>query len=288
MHRSRASRTAYRVALRRAAHQLLDDPPVFKDPLVLSIVGSAATSSSPSAIPREQDVASRSLRTFMAVRSRYAEDQLDSAVSQGVRQYVVLGAGLDTFAYRSPFSGSGLRVFEVDHPATQAWKRALLAAARIAIPPELAFAPVDFETQNLRDGLHTVGFDFAQPAFFSWLGVTPYLNREAFSATLDFIGAMPPTTGVVFDYAVARPSLNVLEQRALDALANRVAAAGEPFRLFFDPDDLARELHAKGFQAVEDLDTPAINSRYFTGRADGLQIHGGFAHLLTAHVPTQS
>jgi methyltransferase (TIGR00027 family) len=105
MHRSRPSRTAYRVALRRAAHQLLDDPPVFKDPLAISIVGSSAASSLTDPIPTQQDVASRSLRAFLAVRSRYAEEQLASAVARGVRQYVLLGAGLDTFAYRNPFRG---------------------------------------------------------------------------------------------------------------------------------------------------------------------------------------
>jgi methyltransferase (TIGR00027 family) len=284
MHRSRPSRTAYRVALRRAAHQLLDDPPVFKDRLALSIVGSGAASSSEDPIPTQQDVASRSLRAFLAVRSRYAEEQLASAVARGVRQYFLLGAGLDTFAYRNPFSNVGLRVFEVDHPATQAWKRDLLTAVHISIPPELSFVPVDFETQTLHDGLTAVGFDFAQPAFFSWLGVTPYLTREAFNATLDFIASTAPQGGVVFDYAVARSSLKALEQRALDALASRVAAAGEPFQLFFDPSELARELQTKAFAFVEDSDTPAINSRYFAGRADGLQVNGGFAHLLSARV----
>jgi methyltransferase (TIGR00027 family) len=288
MHRSRPSRTAYRVALRRAAHQVLDDPPVFKDPLALSIVGSGSGSSSPAAIPTEQDLASRSLRAFMAVRSRYAEDQLAAAVAQGVRQYVLLGAGLDTFAYRNPFSGLGLRVFEVDHPATQAWKRDLLVAAQIAIPSELAFAPVDFETQTLRDGLDAVGFRTHEPAFFSWLGVTPYLTREAFEATLQFIAALPPLSGVVFDYAVARASLSFLEQRALDALARRVAAAGEPFQLFFDPTELAQALQAKGFAVLEDLDTATINFRYFAGRTDGLKVNAAFAHLLFARVQPKS
>jgi len=220
----------------------------------------------------------------MAVRSRYAEDRLAAAVAQGVRQYVVLGVGLDTFAYRNPYLGIGLRVFEVDHPATQAWKRELLGAAGIAIPPELAFAPVDCERQTLRDGLQSVGFNVGEAAFFSWLGVTPYLTRAAFLATLDFVLSMPALSGVVFDYAVARSSLNSLEQLALDALSRRVAAAGEPFRLFFDPLDLAHELEGKGFQSVEDLAPGEINSRYFSGRTDGLRVGGGFAHLLSARV----
>jgi methyltransferase (TIGR00027 family) len=179
----------------------------------------------------------------MAVRSRYAEDSLALAVERGVRQYIVLGAGLDTFAYRNFYAEVGLRVLEVDHPATQAWKRGLLTAAGIPIPPQLAFAPIDFERQTLRDGLPSAGFDAAAPAFFSWLGVTPYLTREAFTATLQFVLSMPPGSGVAFDYAVVRSSLNPREQMAMDALSARVAAAGEPFQLFLDPGNSSRNLN---------------------------------------------
>lgn len=284
MQDSRPSLTARRVALRRAAHQLLDDPLVFKDPIAVSIVGPEAAATLRAELSGEHERGSRVLRAFMAVRSRYAEDQLAIAVEQGVRQYVLLGAGLDTFAYRNPYAELGLRVFEVDHPATQAWKRELLGTVGIAIPSELAFAPVDFERQTLRDGLQNVGFNVREAAFFSWLGVTPYLTREAFLATLDFVRSMPPLSGVVFDYAVRRSSLGLLEQTALDTLARRVAAAGEPFQLFFDPLELAHQLEGKGFQSVEDLDTEEINSRYFSGRADGLRLTGGFAHLLTARI----
>jgi methyltransferase (TIGR00027 family) len=284
MRETHPSRTAQRVALRRAAHQLLDDPLVFKDTLALSIVGAEAAAALRARISSENDRISRAMRAFMAVRSRYAEDQLAAAVSQGVRQYVVLGAGLDTFAYRNPYLLTGLRVFEVDHPATQAWKRELLAAAEIPIPAGMAFAPVNFERETLGDGLQYAGFLFNEASFFSWLGVTPYLTREAFEATLRLVVAMPGPSEIVFDYAVARSSLNFVERVALDALSRRVAAAGEPFQLFFAPRELVRELRRIGFGHVEDLGREEMNARYFAGRKDGLQITNGLAHLLHARV----
>jgi methyltransferase (TIGR00027 family) len=224
----------------------------------------------------------------MAVRSRYAEDSLALAVERGVRQYVVLGAGLDTFAYRNPHAEVGLRVLEVDHPATQAWKRGLLTAAGIPIPPQLAFAPIDFERQTLRDGLPSAGFDAAAPAFFSWLGVTPYLTREGFTATLQFVLSMPPGSGVAFDYAVVRSSLNPREQMAMDALSARVAAAGEPFQLFLEPRELVSKLEHMGFRDIEDLGPAELNARYFQGRTDGFRVIGGLAHLLSAQVIAKS
>ena len=278
MHEFGASRTALRVAARRAAHQILDRPPVFEDPLALAIAGAEAVEKAASETP------SPSLRAFMAARSRFAEDELARAVARGVRQYVVLGAGLDTFAYRNPHAALGLRVFEVDHPATQEWKRARLLSAGIAIPAETVFVAVNFERQSLADALPSAGFRAGEPAFFSWLGVVPYLTEAAFLATMSFIAGLPPATGVVFDYAVARHALSPREQLALDALASRVAAAGEPFHLFFDPAALAAQVRQLGFRHLEDLDPADLNSRYFRDRADGLSIRGRAGHLLSARV----
>src|SRR6202161_3091310 len=146
MQEGKFSRTAQRVAirrgaLRRAAHQLLDQPRVLDDPLALLIIGADAAEQLRSN-PKEHRAFSRAFRAFMAARSRYAEDELARAVALGVTQYVVLGAGLDTFAYRNPHAG--LHVFEVDHPATQAWKRVQLQTAEIPIPASLTFVPIDF------------------------------------------------------------------------------------------------------------------------------------------------
>jgi methyltransferase (TIGR00027 family) len=212
--------------MRRAVHQLLDRPPVFDDPLALRILDEASRREASAAT----DGPDRGLRAFMAVRSRLAEDLL---AESGARQYVVLGAGLDTFGCRNP--SRDLRVFEVDAPATQAWKRELLAAAGIPLPPTLTFAPVDFETETLAAGLASAGFAPGVPTFFSWLGVFPYLTREAAFGTLRFVAGLHPAA-VVFDYALPRASLSVPEQLAFDAIASRVAKAGEPFRRFLAPE----------------------------------------------------
>jgi methyltransferase (TIGR00027 family) len=281
MHEGKFSRTAQRVAIRRAAHQLLDRPRVLDDPLALPIIGSEAEEALRSN-PKERHAFSRAFRAFMAARSRYAEDELARAVGQGIAQYVVLGAGLDTFAYRSPHVG--LQVFEVDHPDTQAWKREQLLAAGIAVPPTLTFVPIDFERQTLADGLGQSGFNFEAAAFFSWLGVTPYLTREACITTLSFIAKMPPGSGVVFDFAMDRGLLNPGQRIALDALSKRVARYGEPFQLFFDPRKLQDELKSLGFRRTEFLQGKDLNARYFKDRKDGLLVRGGLGHLMGAWV----
>jgi methyltransferase (TIGR00027 family) len=175
----KASKTALRVAIRRAAHQLIDRPPVLADPIAVRL----ADDGSPRDMERAQHRVARDFRAYLAARSRYVEERLAVVVAGGVEQYVVLGAGLETFAYRNPFPA--LRVFEVDLPATQAWKRHLLAKAGIDLPANLTFVPLDLERQTLVDGLVEAGFDRRRPAFFGWLGVVPYLTLEAFRATLD-------------------------------------------------------------------------------------------------------
>lgn len=268
--------------MRRAAHQLVDNPLVFTDPLAVRIVGGPPAEEQRTAmIEREQDRASRALRAFMAVRSRYAEDSLAEAVNRGVGQYVLLGAGLDTFAYRSPY-GDRLRVFEVDHPATQAWKKECLQHAGIEPPATMSFAPVNFERQTVLDGLLAVGFRSDRPAFFAWLGVTMYLARETVMAMFETIADLPRPTGVVFDYGLDRELLGAMERMYLDAFAARVAAAGEPWTTFFKPDELAADLRALKFTAIEDLGPAEINNRYFKDRADGLRV-GALAHLLKAN-----
>jgi methyltransferase (TIGR00027 family) len=280
MQEDRPSKTAFRVALRRAAHQVLDDPKVFEDPLALAIVGAEAEALRSDA--NGQSRASRVLRAFIAVRSRYAEDGLAAAFAGGTRQYVVLGAGLDTFAYRNPFPR--LRVFEVDHPATQGWKRHLLEAAGIAVPGSMTFAPVDFETQTLAEGLARAGFQSGRKAFFSWLGVVPYLTRSAVMETLGLVASLSTGNEIVYDYGVPPESLDPVRRSAFDALAARVAAAGEPFQTFFDPAALRRDLQQMGFGYSEDLGTDEINARYFSGRSDGLRVGGGIGRLMKAQV----
>jgi methyltransferase (TIGR00027 family) len=256
----------------------VDHPRVLDDPLALAILGEKTAAE----LRASTEPGSANLRAFVAARSRFAEDHLAVAVRQGVRQCVVLGAGLDTFAYRNPFPG--LRVIEVDHPATQAWKRDLLASAGIAIPASASFVAVDFARQTLFGELQRSEFCFDEPAFFSWLGVVPYLTRDAALGTLRWIGSLPSASSVAFDYAIARTALNFLERTALDALSRRVARAGEPFQLFFEPQELSSELSGMGFRLLEDLGAAEINARYFTGRTDGLKVRGNLGHLMSATV----
>jgi methyltransferase (TIGR00027 family) len=273
------SRTALRVALRRAAHQLYDAQPlVLDDPIAVAILGERYAEELRRTPIRPDRPFSVALRAFIVARSRYAEDMLKDAVAQGVTQYVLLGAGLDTFAHRNPYSD--LRVFEVDHPATQSWKRDLLAESTLTPPKDLVYAPVDFETQDLPTQLYAAGFDLDVPTFFAWLGVVPYLTHDAFRSTIDFIASRPRGTGLVLDYGQPRSVLPFREQLAYDSLASRVQLAGEPFQLFFTPSEIAREFDA--FYDLEDLGTPEINSRYFAGRADKLQTLGSAVRLLSA------
>jgi methyltransferase (TIGR00027 family) len=284
MEESKPSRTAMRVAMRRAAHQIMDNPRVLEDPLATRIIGPEAVERVREAQSGIQARMARSLRAFMSVRSRYAEDQLALAMTRGATQYVVLGAGLDTFAYRNPYPESQLRVFEVDYPSTQIWKRQKLDASQISIPTSVTYAPVDFEKQTLAEGLAAAGFDKTSPTFFSWLGVIMYLTESASTSTLSFIASIPSGGGVAFDYAVPRESLGFLGRMAFDAISHRVAAGGEPFRTFYEPSALAEYLRGMGFHDIEDLDSEAINARYFANRSDNLRVEGSLGRLLSAQI----
>jgi len=273
------SMTARAVASRRAAHQLFDRPLVLSDPIAVPILGPEFYADP----ERHNDPRSRAFRAFMVARSRYAEDNLAAAVAAGATQYVVLGAGLDTFAYRNPFAG--IRVFEVDFPSTQEFKRGMLQAAGIAEPGNLTFVPLDFEHRTLAEGLAEAGFETRWATFLSWLGVVPYLTLAAFRATMDFVAGLPEGSGITFDYALSDEELSPARQRARKALAARVAAAGEPFRLFFRTEQMENELKSAGFGRIEQVDSEDLNARYFAGRADGLGLpEEGLGKLATAWV----
>jgi methyltransferase (TIGR00027 family) len=268
--------------MRRAAHQLYDAAPlVFDDPIAVAILGphAAEIERTPGRnLAHKPRPFSVSLRAFLVARSRYAEDLLAQAVQRGVTQYVLLGAGLDTFAHRNPYPS--LHVFEVDHPATQQWKRELLLTTGLTAPAKLIYAPVDFERQSLAAQLQAVGFNETAPTFFAWLGVVPYLTLETFRATIRFIAAQPRSTGLVFDYAQPRSVLPQLEQLAHDSLASRVQLAGEAFQLFFTPAEIAAQLAA--FPTIEDIGSPEINARYFANRTDQLKVLGSAPRLVSA------
>jgi methyltransferase (TIGR00027 family) len=278
---SRHSLTAERVAMRRALHQLVDVPLIHEDPLAVTILGAdRARELEADARHVETHATAWRLRAFVAVRSRIAEERLARAVAAGVDQYVVLGAGLDTFAYRNPHPA--LRVFEVDHPDTQAWKRRRLAEARIEMPESAVQVPVDFTKDPLPRSLLAAGVDREVPTVFSWLGVTPYLEPAVVSATLADLAPFARGGGaVVFDYLVPPGTLPRPHRAAIEALAARTAAAGEPMVGFFAPERLALVLRAAGFDAITDQGPDELNAGYFARRADGLEV-GRSGHVVTA------
>ncbi|HUH65061.1 MAG TPA: SAM-dependent methyltransferase [Syntrophales bacterium] len=276
------SLTAERAAMHRSVHQMIDDPLVFDDHLAVHIMGARNRETLEAFRKKLSEMPGADfLRAFIAARSRYAEDSLGEAVRGGLRQYVLLGAGLDTFAYRNPYMREGLRVFEVDHPATQFWKRALLAEAGIHVPLSLTFVPVDFEAETITDKLRQGNFNHGEPAFFSLLGVTPYLTRDSIFSTFKLVAAMKKRSSVVFDYVLSPALLNERQRAAFAALSMRVAGAGEPWQTLFDPAALAEELSALGFSSIEDLGPDEINARYFAGRDDNLYVRG-FGHIMKA------
>jgi methyltransferase (TIGR00027 family) len=270
--------------MRRAAHQLHDARPlVFEDPFAVPILPPDARAELQRTPAASRKPYSAALRAFIACRARFAEDVLAAGFREhSVCQALILGAGLDTFGLRNSYPK--LHVFEVDHPATQSWKRELLEVLKLPIPDALTFVPVDFERHSLRQQLLHAGFDFSIPTATAWLGVVPYLTPEAFAATARVLGSLPAGSSLVFDYSQPREVLSFTEQLMLDSLSARVAQAGEPFQLFFTPKSLAEELRRYELNVVEDLDSDALNARYLANRLDGLHLRGKAGRLCHAEV----
>ncbi len=258
-------------AMLRAAHQVGGEPVIFADPFALAILGESAAQHIRATVD-EQPPARRVMRAFMAARSRFAEDQLAAAIGRGTRRYVVLGAGLDTFAYRNPFAAEGLQVFEIDHPMTQAWKQARLAAAGIVIPPSVTYVPINFETDRLAEVLAANGIGRDKPVFFSWLGVVPYLTQDAIFETLALIGDWPAPSGVVFDYSQPPEQMPPWQRASYKRRAARVAELGEPWITSFDPASLAESLRGFGFNELVDWSGPEIDAAYFRGSVPYLKM----------------
>ena len=255
------SRTALNVARQRAAHQVLDRGSILYDPFAMKILGED-----------EKDVlqlanahpAASIGRLFTTTRSRIAEDALSRAVEKGVRQIVILGAGLDTFALRNPHPAQPIRIYEVDHPETQAWKCQRLAEAQIALPPWLTLVPVDFEREDVGEKLSDAGFQQNSPAFFTWLGVVPYLTQEAIDRTLDYVSSIQ-NSEVVFDYAEPPEAFSEDLRQLEKARAEQLEKIGERSESRFEPAGIATLLRSHGFCDIEDISFREIRSRF--GRA---------------------
>lgn len=274
--------SAMMVALQRAAHQLLEHPRVLDDPLALTILGETAAQALRADLASYRSPMAQGLRSSVVVRSRVAEDEWAKLNDRGVRQYVVLGAGLDTSAYRH--AGRPGRIFEVDLPATQSWKRARLAETGIEIPGSLRFVPVDFERISLPEALAAAGFDAGQPAFFSWLGVTMYLEQLAVVETLRFIAGCAKGSAVLFEYVVPLSGLAPMMRIAMEQMTAHLAQRGEPWKSYFETELLATTVRRLGFTQSRTWTPQELNDQYLANRVDGLHIGAGPMRLMLACV----
>lgn len=275
MQTNEPSRTAFSAARHRAVHQVLERGSIFRDPLAGLVLGEDVDVEAQKVA---NDAVKRRMRLFIAVRSRLAEDALAKAVARGVRQLVILGAGLDTFGYRNPHEG--LQVFEVDHLNTQSRKLQLLRQAGIAVPPSLRFVDVDFEHQGLIARLSAAGFDPAQSSFFFWLGVVPYLTEHAIFETMGAIAGCSGGVDIVFDYGDPPETLSPEEQAIHEKRAALVASLGERWITYFEPKYLASRLAEIGFSHIHDLGPQGIARRFFPEQPIRLSNRGG--HVILA------
>ncbi|MFJ9818887.1 class I SAM-dependent methyltransferase [Streptomyces sp. NPDC101151] len=263
-----ADHTAVRVALWRALHVQVDPPPhVIEDEIGLRL---APPDQGWRARPDMDAEATRRTRASIAARARFVEDLVVDRAERGVDQYVLLGAGLDTFAQRRPEVASTLRVFEADRPGPQAWKRQRLAELGYDVPEWLRLVPVDFEG-DWWGQLVTAGLDPGRPAVVASTGVTMYLTREAVEATFRLVATLAAGSTLVTTFL--RPPEDVEpEQRAqLRAAVDGARAAGTPFLSFFTPPQILALAREAGFSEVRHVTAEELTERYFAGRADGLR-----------------
>jgi methyltransferase (TIGR00027 family) len=244
------SATAIFAAVARAIHATEPPPRVLDDQLAAALAGpeglAAGEAMRAALTPERLTLGTR----WFAARARYVEDFVSRAAGEGIAQYVILGAGLDSFAYRRGELLERLSVYEVDHPATQTWKRARLAQIGVAIPPRLVFTPVDFEHEALAQPLRAAGFRPAEPAVFSWIAVTQYLPRAAVQATLAAVAGCVPGTRLVFSYDLPRHLLCAEEQFEFDFMTDYAARAGEPWVSMFAPAEIDVMLSDHGFSEI--------------------------------------
>lgn len=272
--------TAVRVALWRALHVLADPPPhVLEDTLGLALAG-----------PEEgwqqrpdMGAFTRPFRASIVARARFVEDLVEEQVARGVGQYVLLGAGLDTFALRRPELGARLRVFEVDEPTTQAWKQRRLAELGLAVPPSLRFAPVDFEHGDpWLARLADAAFDAARTAVVASTGVSMYLTREAIASTLRAAASLAAGSTFVMSFMLPIERAEPAIRPGIEAAARGARANGTPWLSFFEPEEILALAREAGFAGARHVSADALTARYFAGRDDGLRLPSNSEELLVA------
>jgi methyltransferase (TIGR00027 family) len=279
------SQTAIDVAIARAAHQLFDDDPkLLADPLALTFLDDATRGALSAHDPAILALAHPAARVHFCLRSRIAEDCLERAVELDVNQYAILGAGLDSFAYRQPAWARAVRIVEIDHPKTQAFKREWLRSRSLEPAPNVEYLAVDFAAESLVERLRQAPLNETRPIFVSWLGVTQYLTRAATTRTLQTLAGWPGGCGLVITYVPADWSAFPPEARAqLEWYRERAASVGEPWLSLYSEAEMSAALRAAGFAALTFFDASELQSRYFSRRSDGLVAREGPSPIIGAH-----
>jgi methyltransferase (TIGR00027 family) len=269
-----AEGSAVRVALWRSIHVQVDAPPhVLEDEIGLQL---AAPDDDWRSRPDMDPAGTRWFRAAIVARARFIEDLVAEQAEQGVDQYVILGAGLDTFAQRKPEIASRLRVFEVDRPGPQAWKRRRLIELGFGVPEWLRLVPVDFEAgESLWDKLARAGFDPKRPAVVVSTGVSMYLTDEANAATLAQFAGLASGSTLAMTFLLPPALLDDAYRPGFEVAAQGASAAGTPFISFYTPDEMLGLAHQAGFNDVAHVSAPMLNERYFAGRTDGLSMSKG-------------
>ncbi len=266
----------------RAAHQVLDgDPKILDDGLALKLLSDTSAEAIRAGDPLQAPPI-RLARSGVLLGGRFVEDQLRIAAGRGVRQYVLLGAGFDSFGYRQPRWTSDLRIIEVDHPASQQLKRERLAAASITVPANVTFIPIDFEVTTLADGMASGGFDARWATFFAWRGVTQYLTSSAIEETLRYVLSLPPSSGIGLTFMLPEARLGE-ELDAVRVLSEFGARVGEHWLSRFEPARLIAWLRELGFSDVAHLTPERAREQYFRGRTDALPVPS-YEQVLSATV----
>ncbi|WP_433711023.1 class I SAM-dependent methyltransferase [Nocardia sp. CA-084685] len=261
--------TAERVALWRALHVEIDPAPhVLEDEIGLRLIDPDAGWRARADMDPETTSLSRAC---VVARARFVEDLVVEQAARGVDQYVILGAGLDTFAQRRSEIASGLTVFEVDQPGPQAWKRQRLDELGFGIPQWLRLVPVDFEAESWWDRLISAGFDPSRPAVVAETGVSMYLTREANIQTLQRISTLASGSTLAMTFQLPLDLLSVEERAIRQAVENAARASGVPFLSLFRPDELIELAEAAGFVSAQHISTSTLTQRYFADRTDGLR-----------------
>ncbi|HVT66554.1 MAG TPA: class I SAM-dependent methyltransferase [Trebonia sp.] len=273
--------TAVRVALWRALHLRADAPPhVLEDEIGLRLAGPPDGWQDR---PDMDPVFTAGFRASIVARARFIEDLVAERAAQGTGQYVLLGAGLDTFAQRRPGLAARLRVFEVDQPGTQAWKRRRLTELGYGIPDWLRFVPVDFETgASWRAAAEKAGFDAAGPAVVASAGVSLYLTREANEAALRDLAALAPGSTVAMTFMLPLDLVDEPDRQGWIMSEQGARSSGTPFVSFFSPDEFLDLARSAGFKEVRHVSGRDLNDRYLAGRPDGLRASTGEDFLIAA------